>query len=41
MKRIAMFLLVIVAVSSFAASVSARGFDGGLVYDGGKVVKSK
>lgn len=32
-KRIAMFLLVLVAVMSVAASVSAKAFDGGAVFD--------
>lgn len=39
MKRIAMFLLVIVALCSIAASASARGFDGGYVYSVGKGTK--
>lgn len=33
-KRIAAFLLVLVAVLSVAASASAKAFDGGVVYDG-------
>lgn len=34
MKRIALFLLVVITVCSFAVSASAKAFDGGMVYDG-------